>query len=441
MTTAKIERPKKVPAIVLSSEDLKGVVPHEDDPIVLSVIMMGRNVHRVLVDQGSSADVMFWNTYAGLQIPTDQLRPFDGVLVGFSGDQVEVKGYVDLRTTFRDKEDAKTIFIRYIVVNAPSSYNLLLGRPSINKLGAMISTVHLKMKFPTDDGKVLLTLSVNQEVARKCYEDSLRSKRKVAYSVSTMEVVVDPELDTRLVHSERRPQPVGEIKEVLIEGKKLRIGGDLSLEQEQQLVQVLKKNLSSFAWSVADMIGIDPDFLCHKLNINPSAKPKVQRRRQLSGDRAQAATEEVCKLLEAAHIQEIQYPTWLANVVMVKKSIRKWRMCVDFTNLNNACPKDSYPLPNIDALVDSASGCALLSFLDANSGYNQIKMHSLDEDKTTFMGGTTNYCYRVMPFGLKNAGATYQRLMDRILVSMLGRNVHAYVDDMVVTSIKEKRHQ
>jgi len=76
-------------------------------------------------------------------------------------------------------------------------------------------------------------------------------------------------------------------------------------------------------------------------------------------------------------------------------------MCVDFTDLNNACPKDLYPLPNIDVLVDSASGCALLSFLDAYSGYNQIKMHSSDEDKTTIMGGTTNYCYRVMPFGLK----------------------------------------
>jgi len=173
--------------------------------------MMGRNVHRVLVDQGSLADVMFWSTFVGLQIPIDQLRPFDGVLVGFSGDQVEVKGYVDLRTTFRDKEDAKTIFIRYIVVNAPSSYNLLLGRPSINKLGVVILTVHLKMKFPTDDGK-LITLSVNQEVARKCYEDSLRTRRKVAYSVSTTEVVVDLELDPRLVHSERRPQPVGEIK-------------------------------------------------------------------------------------------------------------------------------------------------------------------------------------------------------------------------------------
>ena len=193
---------------------------------------MGRNVHRVLVDQGSSADVMFWNTYTGLQIPTDQLRPFDGVLVGFLGDQVEVKGYVDLRTTFRDKEDAKTIFIHYIVVNAPSSYNLLLGRSSINKLGAVVSTVHLKMKLPTDDGKVL-TLSVNQEVAHKCYEDSLRSRRKVAYSVSTTKVVIDLELDPRLIHSERRPQHVGEIKEVLVEGKKLRIGGDLSLEQEQ----------------------------------------------------------------------------------------------------------------------------------------------------------------------------------------------------------------
>jgi len=151
------------------------------------------------------------------------------------------------------------------------------------------------------------------------------------------------------------------------------------------------------------MTGIDPDFLCHKLNINPSAKPKAQKRRRLSGERVRAAAKEVHKLLKAAHIREIQYPTWLANVVMVKKSNGNWRMCVDFTNLNNACPKDSYPLPNIDALVDSASGCALLSFLDSYSRYNRIKMHSLDEDKTAFMGETSNYCYKVMPFGLKNA--------------------------------------
>jgi len=106
-------------------------------------------------------------------------------------------------------------------------------------------------------------------------------------------------------------------------------------------------------------------------------------------------------------------------VVLVKKANGKWRMCVDFTDLNKACPKDSYPLSSIYALVDSASGCKMLSFLDAFSGYNQIKMHPRDECKTTFLTETCCYCYKVMPFGLKNAGATYQRLMNRILAPML----------------------
>ena len=109
-------------------------------------------------------------------------------------------------------------------------------------------------------------------------------------------------------------------------------------------------------------------------------------------------------------------------------------MCVDFTDLNKVCPKDSYSLPNIDALVDSASGCRLLSFLDALSGYNQIMMHPRDEYKTAFMTELSYYCYKAMSFGLKNVGATYQRLMDRLLAPMLWRNVQAYKDDMVVTS-------
>ena len=113
---------------------------------------------------------------------------------------------------------------------------------------------------------------------------------------------------------------------------------------------------------------------------------------------------------------------------------------MDFTDLNKACPKDSYPLPSIDALVDSTYGCNILSFLDAFSGYNQIKMHPRDESKTAFMTETSSYCYKVMPFGLKNAGATYQRLMDKVLAPMLGRNVYAYVDDMVVASKDRTQH-
>jgi len=144
--------------------------------------------------------------------------------------------------------------------------------------------------------------------------------------------------------------------------------------------------------------------------------------------------------LSAGHIREIEYPEWLANVVLVKKASGKWRICVDFTYLNKACPKDSYPLPSIDALVDSASGCRLLNFLDAFFGYNQIRMHPRDKCKTTFMTELSCYCYKVMPFGLKNAGATHQRLMDRVLAPMIGRNVQAYVDDMVITSQQREQH-
>jgi len=104
----------------------------------------------------------------------------------------------------------------------------------------------------------------------------------------------------------------------------------------------------------------------------------------------------------------------VTNIVKVKKTNDKWRRCTDYTDLNRACPKDAYPLPNIDRLVDGVSGLQVLSFLDAYSRYNQIRMHAPDEEKMTFIIEDANFCYRVMPFGLKNVGATYQRLMDHI---------------------------
>ena len=116
---------------------------------------------------------------------------------------------------------------------------------------------------------------------------------------------------------------------------------------------------------------------------------------------------------------------------MVKKPNGKWRMCVDFTDLNRACPKDSYPLPRIDTLVDSTARHELLSFMDAFSGYNQIKMKEEDQEKTSFVTNQGLFCYKVMPFGLKNAGATYQRLMNKMFAHQV------YVDDMLVKSVRE----
>ncbi|XP_014493154.1 uncharacterized protein LOC106755497 [Vigna radiata var. radiata] len=125
---------------------------------------------------------------------------------------------------------------------------------------------------------------------------------------------------------------------------------------------------------------------------------------------------------------------------MVKKPNGKWRMCTDFTDLNKACPKDTYPLPSIDGLVDGVSGYEILSFLDAYSGYNQIPMYQPDREKTAFITERSNYCYEVMPFGLKNAGATYQRLMDKVFQNQIGKCMEVYVDDMVVRSRSVEEH-
>ena len=115
-------------------------------------------------------------------------------------------------------------------------------------------------------------------------------------------------------------------------------------------------------------------------------------------------------------------------------------MCVDFTDLNRACSKDSFPLPRIDQLVDSIAGHKLLTFMDAFSGYNQIKMAEEDQEKTAFIISQGLYCYKVMPFGLKNAGATYQRLVNKMFSKQIGRNMEVYVDDMLVKSREELTH-
>ena len=150
--------------------------------------------------------------------------------------------------------------------------------------------------------------------------------------------------------------------------------------------------------------------------------------------------DEVNKLLAANFIREVYYPEWLANVVMVKKANGKWRICVDFTDLNTACLKDSFPLPRIDQLVDSTARHKLLTFMDAFSGYNQIQMAEEDQEQTAFIISQGLYYYRVMPFGLKNAGATYQRLVNQMFSKQIKRNVEVYVNDILIKSKEEKSH-
>jgi len=153
------------------------------------------------------------------------------------------------------------------------------------------------------------------------------------------------------------------------------IGADLPQQLKDELVQFLCQNVMTFAWSMEDMTGVAPDITCHELNVDSTFKPIKQKRRKLGPECANAVNEEVQKLLEAGSIVEVRYPDWLSNPVVVKKKNGKWRVCIDFTDLNKACPKDSFPLPRIDQLVEATAGNELLSFMDAFSGYNQILIH------------------------------------------------------------------
>ncbi|GJX20736.1 reverse transcriptase domain-containing protein [Tanacetum coccineum] len=153
--------------------------------------------------------------------------------------------------------------------------------------------------------------------------------------------------------------------------------------------------------------------------------------------RNQAIQEEVGKLVEAGIMKEVHYYDWLSNPVMVKKHDDSWRMCVDFKDLNKACPKDGYPLPKIDWKVESLCRFLFKCFLDAYKGYHQIQMAKEDEEKTAFITSQGIFCYTKMPFGLRNAEATYQRLVDKAFHKQIGRNLEVYVDDLVIKSRTE----
>ena len=157
--------------------------------------------------------------------------------------------------------------------------------------------------------------------------------------------------------------------------------------------------------------------------------------RRFDVPRRKAIGKEILRLLAAEFIREVIHTDWSANPVLVpKKNTKELRMCIDFTGLNKLCPKDPFALPRIDQIIDATAGSELLCFLDAYSGYHQIRMRETDQIKTSFVTPYDTYCYITMPFGLKNAGSTYQRCMQRCLHEQIGRNVHAYVDDISVIS-------
>ncbi|GJR36890.1 reverse transcriptase domain-containing protein [Tanacetum coccineum] len=183
------------------------------------------------------------------------------------------------------------------------------------------------------------------------------------------------------------------------------IGSTLTEEGRNKLCGLLQRNLDIFAWKPVDVTGVPRHIVEHHLNVWKGCSPIIQKKRGQAADRNHA--------------------------------IQKERMHVDFKDLNKACPKDGYLLPEINWKVESLCGFPFKCLLDAYKGYHQIQMAKEDKEKTAFITSQGIFCYTKMPFGLRNAGATYQRLVDKAFHKQIGRNLEVYVDDLVIKSLTE----
>ncbi|KAA3481557.1 RNA-directed DNA polymerase (Reverse transcriptase), Ribonuclease H [Gossypium australe] len=224
----------------------------------------------------------------------------------------------------------------------------------------------------------------------------------------------------------------------LEEGRVVKIGTRIAEETKKDLVKLLREFKDVFAWLYQDMPGLSTDIVVHRLPIREECKPVQQKLRRMRPDVVLKIKEEVQKQFDVVFLKVVKYSEWVANIVPVPKKDEKVQMCVDYRDLNKANPKDNFPLSHINTLVDNTAGCSLFSFMDGFSGYNQIKVHPEDMGKTTFITLWGTFYYKVMPFGLKNAGATYQRAIVTLFHDMMHKEIEIYVDDMIAKSQTEK---
>ncbi|XP_052312616.1 uncharacterized protein LOC112328848 [Populus trichocarpa] len=298
----------------------------------------------------------------------------------------------------------------------------------------------------------LSNLSINTLGENKVEGDDMKTVARKGdealpqLTVYTIEEVSAKTFVRKLVEQQEQTwKPIAEELETINVGsdqlkKELKIGTLVTSEQRTKMIALLQEYADVFAWSYEDMPGLDTNIVVHKIPLEEGCKPVKQKLRRAHPDVWIKVKAELEKQWDAGFLEVVRYPQWVSNIVVVPKKEGKIRVCVDFRNLNKASPKDDFPLPHIDVLVDNAARSSTYSFMDGFSGYNQIKMAPEDKTKTTFVTLWGTFCYKVMPFGLKNAGATYQRAMVTLFHDMMHKEIEVYVDDMIAKSKRGEDH-
>ena len=268
-----------------SEEDAREVAMPHDDALVVTLTMANHVIHRILVDNGSSADILYWSVFQQMGIDRDRIKPFGSLLVGFGGEQVYPIGIISLPLTAGTIPKVSTVMVDFLVVVRPSAYNAIIDRPELNKLRAATSTYHLMMKFPIEEG--VGEVKGDQLAASRCYNISMKK-------------ISDPTTLPMASVTEVKGEPAEPLEEVIVgEGRVLQIGTCLTQEIREGLVDFLLRNLEVFVWSHEYMPGISSEVIVHFLNVDPDIKPVKQKRKKFASERVEVVAVEVEKLLKA----------------------------------------------------------------------------------------------------------------------------------------------
>ncbi|GJR08489.1 reverse transcriptase domain-containing protein [Tanacetum coccineum] len=351
-----------------------------EGPMIIEAEIGGHFIHRIYVDGGSASEILYEHCFNRLRPEVkNQMVPATVPLFGFSGEIIWPMGQILLPVKIGDAEHSISTWMNFVVVRSPSPYNGIIGRPRVRKIQALPSTT---------------------------YGIAVEEKIRIA---------IHPEYPEQII----------------------AMGSTLTKEGRKALCELLRRNLDIFSCKPEDMTGVPRHLAEHRLNVREGCLPVRQKKRSKSPERNKEIQEEVAKLVDTRIMKEVHYHSWLSNHTMVKNHDDNWRMCVDFKDLNKACPKDGYPLPEINWKVESLCRCPFKCFLDAYKGYHQIKMAKEDEEKMTFITRHGIFCYSKMPFGLKNAGATYQRLVYKAFQKQIRSNLNLDLEPKVDAMMRD----
>ncbi|XP_076888697.1 uncharacterized protein LOC143539200 [Bidens hawaiensis] len=310
-----------------------------------------------------------------------RLKPIHAPVSGFGFEVMHPRGLISFCVTLSDRTHSRTEDVELLVFPAKSKHDIILGREAIGDFNAHPSTAHGAVGIPTRTGVAMIRVN-------KHYFTTESSK---PIKISKKTERTEPEKK----HGNLFLATSGY-------GRCSEKGGETQI--------------------------------AGKSSIYPNC---AEKKWKMGPEQTRAMNEHVQDLLNVGIIREIQYQTWVANPVIVPKRNGTWRMCIDFKNWNKACSKYCYPLPEIDLKVGAIAPFKFKCFLNAYKGYHQIRMAASDEDKTVIGADQSTFFYKMMPFRLKNAGATYQGLMDKAFKEQIGHTLEVYMDDLVIKSIEE----